>query len=346
MGQRMASTNESLGPRSALLVSRAFAERHGAALDRVERETGHELDRIALPADPGARLSDDACARVQIAFFSPDVFPSHSGSFFSAAHRAPHLRWLQVFNAGVDHPVFQDLLERGVRLTNAAGAAAEPIAQTLIAGLLWLARGFPHSAAAQRRRSWEPPWDRTPPPDLSSQTLLVVGIGGIGSEVARLARALGLRVIGVRRSPARPGDPCGEIHPPEALPGLLPRADWLALCCPLTESTRGLIGARALSLLPEGARILNVSRGAVVDQGAMTRALETGALAGAYLDVFEPEPLPANSPLWSMPHVLVTPHSASASAGNADRQVAIFLRNLDHWARGEPLEHEVASDAR
>ena len=226
-------------------------------------------------------------------------------------------------------------------MTNAAGATAEPIAQTLIAGLLWLARGFPHWATAQRRRSWEPVWDQPPLADLGSQTLLVVGLGGIGGEVARLARALGLRVIGVRRSPARPGEPQDELYTPDALPELLPRADWLALCCPLTESTRGLIGAQAFSLLPKGARILNVSRGAVVDQDAMTRALETGLLAGAYLDVFETEPLPEDSPLWRMPNVLVTPHSASVSAGNSDRQVAIFLRNLAHWARGDPLENQM-----
>ena len=320
-----------------LLVSARFLRRHGDELERAETEARLRLERIELPDDPDARLSSADCARVELAFFSPDVFPELSRSFVSAVYRSPSLRWLQVFNAGIDHRFFRDVMERGVRLSTAAGTSAEPIAHTAIAALLWLARGFPHWLDAQRRRAWETlPRERVPR-DLSGQVLLVVGLGGIGGEVARLGKALGLYAIGVRRSPPRPDDPVDELHTPARLPELLPRADWLVLACPLTEETRGLVDAEALARLPRGAHVLNVGRGGVVDEAALAEALRKGHLAGAYLDVFEIEPLPAASPLWSLPNVLLTPHNSAASRGNERRQLDRFLENLVRWGHGEPL---------
>ena len=258
--------------------------------------------------------------------------------------KAPRLKWLHTFNVGVDHAVYVEMLERGVRLTGSSGAAAQPIAQTAIMGLLVLARRFPRWLAAQRRHEWDPlrGQDRMPR-DLSEQTALVVGLGHIGAEIARLARALGLNVIGVRRGPRRSEDPVDELHPPQALPELLARADWLILACPLTPETRGLIDAAAIARLPRGAHVINIARGKIVDEPALIAALASGHLAGAYLDVFETEPLPADSPLWDMPNVLVTPHNATISAGNEARIRAIFLENLRRWGRGEPLLNEAAS---
>jgi phosphoglycerate dehydrogenase-like enzyme len=332
------------GPASVgILLSERFLERYTERVERISRETGLRLDRIVLPADPAARVAQAERDRVEIAYFSTDLFPDGARAFFAAVHGAPNLRWVHVFNAGTDHPVFQRLLDRGVRLSASAGASAEPIAQTAIAALLWLARGFPHWQDAQRRRAWERLPEAETPRDLAGQTLLVVGLGGIGREIARLARALGLRTIGVRRSPARPDDPVDELHPPAALSSLLPRADWLALACPLTPETRRLIDARALSLLPRGARILSVGRGEVLDERALVDALAKGHLAGAYLDVFEVEPLPADSPLWVLPNVLLSPHNSAASRGNERRQAESFLANLARFGRGEPLLHEVAA---
>jgi phosphoglycerate dehydrogenase-like enzyme len=136
-------------------------------------------------------------------------------------------------------------------------------------------------------------------------------------------------------------DPVDELHHPAALAELLPRADWLALACPLTDETRNMIDTRALALLPRGARILNVARGEVIDEPALIEALRGGQVGGAYLDVFQIEPLPAESPLWDLPNVIITPHNSAASAGNDGRAAAIFLRNLRHWAHGEPLVNEV-----
>lgn len=322
---------------SVLLVSARFADRYGADLERIARDAGGALELVTLPKDPAERVAEADCARVEIAHFSGDVFPDHSRSFFSALYRAPNLRWMHAFGVGLDHPVFQGLLDRGVVLTNSAGANAVPIAQTLITGLLMLARGFPYWLDAQSRRAWEP--QPVAPRALDEQTLVVVGLGAIGSEVARLGRELGLHTIGVRRSPPRPGDPVDELVPAARLAEVLPRADFLALACPLSDETRGLIGRDALARLPEGARVLNVGRGEIVDEGALVEALESGRVAGAYLDVFTTEPLPEESPLWSLPNVILTPHNSAASTGSGEREVPYFLRNLDQFLRGEALEN-------
>jgi D-2-hydroxyacid dehydrogenase (NADP+) len=327
---------------SSLLISQAVARACGEEIERIRQATGTALERVLLPADPAARLTGDELAGVEAAYFSVDVMGPHAGGFFSALHRAPGLRWLHTFNTGVDHPAFQPFLERGVTITNYPIVAAVPIAQTAIAGLLLLARGFPHWLAAQRERRWSP-HDRTrAPARLDEQTLLILGLGAIGSEIARLARALGLRVIGVRRSPATPQDPVDELHGPHALPELLPRADWLAIACPLTDRTRGLIDAAALARLPAGARVINVARGEIVDEPALVDALARGHLGGAYLDVFASEPLDAASPLWSLPNVIVTPHNAAASQGLEARHHPGFLANLERWARKQPLQNVAA----
>jgi phosphoglycerate dehydrogenase-like enzyme len=308
---------------------------------------GLRFDLVVLPAG-GRRIEDADLERIDLAFY-PGDFTSDAGltrAFLGGALRAPRLRWMQLPNAGVDHPVFARLLDRGVRLSSASGAAAEPIAQTVVGAMLALARGFPAWGDAQRRHAWEPRNLESPPRDLRGQTVVVFGLGAIGREVARLARALGLRVVGVRRNTSiGPGDEVDELHPPRALDAVLPRADWLVLTAPLTAETRDLFDAPRLARLPRGAHVVNVSRGEVIDEGALADALRDGRLGGAYLDVFRDEPLPATSLLWDLPNVIVSPHDSSPSAGNIERQTDILVRNLEHLVRGEPLENEISRDA-
>jgi len=325
---------------TALLVSHRLNAAHGARLAAAARDSA---EVIVLPPDPAARLADADCARAEVAFFSGDVFPDHSRQFFSAVRKAPRLAWLHVFNVGVDHPIYAEMLARGVRLTTSSGSASVAIAQTAIMGLLALARGLPHWLAAQRRREWAPLRAEASPRDLKGQTAVILGLGRIGAEIARLAQALGLTVVGVRRGPRRPGDPVDELHPPAALAGLVGRCDWLVIACPLTAETRGLVDAGLIAKLPRAARIINVARGEIVDEPALITALQNGRLAGAYLDVFETEPLPPASPLWDMPNVIVTPHNAGAAAGNDERVLEIFLDNLARWHRGAPLVNEIAA---
>lgn len=179
----------------------------GAALVARAAALGATLEPIVLPADREARLDAAAAARIEIAYFSEDLVPDYSRQFFSTCFKAENLRWMHAFNAGADHPVFAQMLERGVRVSMSAGANAGPVGVTAAAGLLMLARGFPGWMDAQRRHAWEQVRGADVPADLGGQTLLLVGVGEIGKTLARIAQVLGMRVIGVRRSPPPGGRP-------------------------------------------------------------------------------------------------------------------------------------------
>jgi D-2-hydroxyacid dehydrogenase (NADP+) len=324
-----------------LLVSHALNAARGADIVPRARAVNPSLELIVLPADPAGRLPDEVCARVNLAFFSGDVFPDFSRQFFSTIRKAPKLNWLHVFNAGVDHPIYTEMMQRGVRLTTSSGSTAVPIAQTAITGMLMLARNFPRWLAAQARHEWDPARAPDLPRDLCEQKVLIVGLGSIGNEIARLAKAVGMPVTGIRRSGRHSGDHADHVAPPDRLDALLPQADWLVIACPLTPETRGLITAERLQRLPRHARVVNIGRGEIMDEPALIAALRSGHLGGAYLDVFAQEPLPAESPLWDMQNVIVTPHNSAAAAGNDGRVYDIFADNLDRWLRGEPLVNEV-----
>ena len=320
---------------TTLLASPDFLARHLADI----LHAWPELQTLALPGSADDRLSAEACATIDIAYFSGDVFPALSRPYWAAMDAATNLRWVHVFNAGIDNPVFKRLLDRGVRLTTSSGSTARPIAQTVIGGMLMLSRPFLYWANQQRAHSWEPVRGSAIPADLDGQTLTVVGLGPIGAEIARLGKAIGLRTVGVRRSAMAASDIVDELVHPSNLATVLPRTDWLALACPLTEETRHLINAEALALLPRGARIMNIARGEVVDELALIEALRSGHISGAYLDVFAREPLSDDSPLWDMPNVIVSPHNSAAASGNDARATAIFLRNLAAYRSGSPLEN-------
>jgi len=328
---------------TGILLSKGTLARFGDSLAAAAREAGIQARVVHLPDDPNVRLQPGERASIEVAYLTRDIsFSEHYPAFGETLTAAPNLKWVHVVNTGVDqHPFLQNLVERRVRLTTSAGSNGEPVAQTAICGLLMLARKFPHWWAAQRRREWAPLRGDAEPRDLQGQTVLVVGLGSVGMTVARFCQTLGMHVIGVRRSPRRPDDPVHEMHPLAALPELLARCDWVVLACPLTPETRRIINAGTLARLPRGARLINVARGGVADEAAVIAALRSGWLGGAYLDVFEHEPLPADSPLWDLPNAIVSPHNASASSGNDDRATRIFLANLVKWAQGKPLQNEV-----
>jgi phosphoglycerate dehydrogenase-like enzyme len=212
---------------------------------------------------------------------------------------------------------------------------AIPLAEFAAMSMLMHSRGALHVLGEQRRKHWE----RYAGTDLADRTAIVVGLGAVGTEVASRARAFGMRVIGVKRDPASasPDLPVDDLVGPDALVGLLPEADFLILIAPHTDETEGMIGEAELAVLPTGAALINIGRGALVDEKALVAALESGHLGGAYLDVFAEEPLPEDSPLWSMPNVLVSPHSASTSDRENARIVDRFCENLRRYLEGEPL---------
>lgn len=323
-----------------------MARRHSDLLARLGQPAqthGDPVSPVLIPEGANGVLADEVLDSIRAAFISTDVIADAriERRGFGTARRARNLEWLHIGFAGTDTPVFRELMDRGVAVTNSSGAASEPIATTAIAGMLALSRGFPRWAALQQRHEWRQ--RQYSPPDLRGQTIVVLGLGSIGTEVARLARGFGLRVIGVRRTPAGSADGVDEWIPPDRLNEVLPRADWLALTIPLTPQTHHMIDAAALALLPEGAHILNVARGAIIDEAALIEALRSGHLGGAYLDVFEVEPLPEASPLWNLPNVIVSPHDSNVSAGNAARFDAIFAEQLELWATGKPLTRTVSN---
>lgn len=259
-------------------------------------------------------------------------------AFYDGLLSAPSLHWVHIHSAGADRPVFVELMRRGVALTTSSGANARIVVQTAVAGILALARRFPQLFAAQREARWAPLMGDALPRDLTGQTAVVVGWGPIAQGIVAFLRLLELRVVVVRSSDAA-ADGAEATVAFEQIARVLPRADWLVLACPLTARTRGLVDARALSLLPAGAHLVNVARGEVVDEAALVDALASQRLAGAFLDVFTHEPLPADSPLWRMENAIVTPHSAGHSDGNGARVLQIFLDNLARWQRGDALRH-------
>jgi phosphoglycerate dehydrogenase-like enzyme len=294
------------------------------------------------------QAADDDHLAVDAAFISRDVTglsTKHQvqeplAGCYRVLRRSAALAWVHTHSAGADRPIYAELMARNVAVSTSAGANADVVAQTALGAVLALSRRFPALMAAQARREWAPLVAGPLPPDLAGQTVVLVGWGAIARRLQRWLAMLGLRVVVVRHGaePAAPGVP---THRYAELPDVLPQAQWLLLACPLSAATRGLVDAAALARLPAGAMLVNVARGEIVDEPALIDALARGHLGGAFLDVFAQEPLPADSPLWTLPGVMITPHAAGHAAGNAARVAAIFTSNLGRWLRGEPLVNRV-----
>jgi phosphoglycerate dehydrogenase-like enzyme len=255
----------------------------------------------------------------------------------------PGLRWVHATSAGAGEQVRRaglpaEALER-VAITTSSGVHAVPLAEFAIFGLLAVAKDLPRLIEDQRARAW--PEIRQPFRELSGQTLFLVGLGEIGREVARLGKALGMRTVGFRRTEGPPPEWVDEIHGPQRLAELAGRADAMVVSLPLTDQTAGLIDRATIERLPPGCIFVNIGRGAVVDEPALIDALRDRRIAGAVLDVFATEPLPADSSLWTLPNVLVTPHAAALSARENERITELFVDNLRRYLDGRPLRNLV-----
>ena len=286
-----------------------------------------------LPTD--RLLAADEIERIGLAVFPADLWTGDRGPSFFKVLLASNAQWLHMFSAGLDNPIFAELRRRGMRVTHSAGSSATPIAHSVIMHTIALCRNAAHFAAAQLEQRWEP----ADAIDVEGRTMGIVGLGSIGGEVARLAQHFGMHVIGVRRTP-RGDEPC-ETWPTDRLHELLPLVDTLVLTAPLTDETRDLIGAPELALLPQGAHVINVGRGQLIDEPALVAALQSGHLGGAALDVFVVEPLPADSPLWNLPNVIVTPHSAGGTPLAYQRAADFFATNLARYQAGEVMVNEM-----
>lgn len=302
-------------------------------------------DDLGPPPDLAA-LSELATIRIATADELPTALPGARAvfvwDFFNPAladawPAADALEWVHVAAAGVDAVMFDELRDSAVQVTNARGVFDTPIAEFVLTSVLAHLKDLPQLARAQQEQRWEHRETRT----AAGRRALVVGTGGIGRATARLLRAVGMEVRGVGRV-GRESDPdFGVVLPSDELAEHVGWADHLVLVAPLTAQTRGLVDARVLAAMGPEAQLINVGRGELVDEPALVAALQRGELAAAALDVFVTEPLPADSPLWTLPGVQVSAHLSGDAVGWRQALAEQFAANLRRWLAGEPFESVV-----
>lgn len=256
----------------------------------------------------------------------------------AALRACPSVRWVHSRWAGLDNLLFPELVESPVLLTNGRGVFSQSLGEFALAAILYFAKDFPRMLRNQRDERWEP-FDVD---EIAGQTVGIFGYGDIGRAVARRAQAMGMRVLALKRhAPDAPDPFIEQFYKPEAMAEMLARCDYVVVAAPLTPETRHMIGEAQFAAMQPNAVVINVGRGPVIDQAAMVRALREGRIRGAGLDVFEQEPLAVGDPLWQMPNVLVSPHTADHTKDWIDAAMRFFLRQYERFRLGEPLENVV-----
>ena len=333
--------------------------------------------KILLAALSEEMLDDDALLNLQERVPAMTVMRMHDASEiedkvndieivvgsvpYDLVPRMPSLRWVQLWGAGADwlveRPHLQDL---DFVLTNASGVHSVPISEHIFAFLLSFGRQFPQAIRAQNEGAWiansrhgeRPTTNRAGEAtdysigknlvcELFDKTMLLIGVGAIGERTAEIAHAFGMRVIGLRRNPSRTIASIDRMVGPTQLLDVLPGADFVVITAPLTPETIGMVDKRAFAVMKRSAYLVNIGRGGTIVESDLIEALRNGAIAGAGLDVFAEEPLPADSPLWAMENVTITSHYSGLTPAYDARAMAIFLDNLERYQRGEPLRNVV-----
>jgi phosphoglycerate dehydrogenase-like enzyme len=286
---------------------------------------------------------DDARQSLEPILRETDVLLSNPIVPDNIITRAPKLRWVQLTSAGADRLIDSALVHE-VIVTTASGIHAIPISEYVIGSMIAFAKGFPRAFRSQAKNAWQ----AYMPQELAGATVGVLGLGAIGGRVAVLSRALGMRVLAMRRTAEKrvPGAEAGEpfvdeMFPRSELAAFLAECDYVVLAVPLTAESRHLIGEAELAAMKPGAVIVNIARGAVIDQDALIRALKSGRFGGAALDVTDPEPLPSDSELWGLDNVMLTPHISGGTPHYMDRAIELFCDNLRRHLAGEPLRNVV-----
>jgi len=296
------------------------ADRRYAELVRVPKR-GVSVRIAATPSEAAGAIAD---AEILYAWkFPPHLYAKAGG-----------LKWLQVMGAGVDWALVPEL-PRSVQVTRAPGVFGPWMAEYVLGWCSWVTQRMKVYRDAQRQRRWD---DHVLPDRLGDKTMAIVGLGDIGRDIARMARGLGMRVLGVSRR-GRPVREAARVYPVAAMARALREADFVVLLLPLTAETRGIIGSDALAVMKSTAWLINIARGAVVNEAALLEALAQKRIAGAVLDVFDREPLPPSHPLWRMDNVVVTPHISGPST--PDAIAPVFNDNLARYLAGRSLRHVV-----
>jgi phosphoglycerate dehydrogenase-like enzyme len=309
-------------PVPSVALPRFLLDGYRAELDAAAK------DRAELLADDDAALLDGSPASLEVAVTGIEE------ALFQRLVEAPGLRWVHSISAGVEHLPLALMAERGVLLTNSAGAYATAMAEYALAAMIMLARSLPSWLDGQRQRRWLEA-DSLDANVLRGKRLGIVGYGAVGRELAVPARALGMEVWATKRSPLfLSAEPLDRLVPPSDLHELLGASDFVVLCASLNRSTQHLIGQAELEATKPTAVLVNVARGGLVDEEALVRALREGRLRAAMLDVTTEEPLPPDSPLWSAPNLFITPHVSGNTPGSWRWQVEFFCRNLQLYLDG------------
>jgi phosphoglycerate dehydrogenase-like enzyme len=305
----------------------------GIAIMTADEAAEHNINITGLDYPEFRRDLDyqSLLARAEVLFATripPDV-----------VRRAPRLRWIQFTSAGVDHLWHPSLGEANIAVTTTRGIHAYPMAEFVMSCVLVFAKGIPRLLQQQRERQWS----KFLVEELLGTTMVLLGVGEIGRTIARLAKAFGIHTVGIGRRAARnqATPEFDELLTADALPGVLARGDSVVASLPLTDRTRGLLNESMFRAMKPSAVFVNVGRGRTLDEAALVRALREGWIGAAALDVFEREPLPAESPLWSLPNVLISPHMGSDTARYTERMTEVLYDNLFRYAEGRPLRNVV-----
>ncbi|HJM85045.1 MAG TPA: D-2-hydroxyacid dehydrogenase [Candidatus Marinimicrobia bacterium] len=266
-----------------------------------------------------------------------DVFVGWQFPLENLAQRAPKLKWIHIWGAGIEHLLPLDWLPRGVALINNSGVHAPKAGEFMVMAILMLNNRIPTLVTSQHQAHWNEIFSTC----VADKTLVIIGVGQMGGTAARRAKELGMRVVGVRRS-GHPRRYVDEMYVPGELDKVLPQADFVLISIPLTRETENLIGRRELDLMKPQAGLINLSRAQVVDYDALAEKLHKGELSGAVLDVFDPEPLPSESPLWKTPNLIITPHVASDDWDQyMPLTLDLFFNNIRRFFADRPLLNRV-----
>jgi phosphoglycerate dehydrogenase-like enzyme len=319
-----------------VLISAVANDRFGARIAAVDPS----IERVVMNTDGtihdlnGVVVNGDT--PIDVAWGSVDIFTDGGTArpFLEFVRSAPSLRWYQSPAAGLDHPMYGEIMARGARLTT-THVQSVAIAEFVLRSVLDHFHDAPSWWAGHDQRSWE----RRPFREIYGTTWLIIGLGAIGTDVARRAAAFDVHLIGMRRHPTGT-EPVDEVVAPGDLDAV-GRADVIVVAAPATPDTHHLVDERFLGAVKPGALLVNVARGALVDEAALLAALDRGPLGGAVLDVTAREPLPPDDPLWVDPRVLISPHTSAHGDGTLTRAAEVFIANLERYVAGAPLEDEV-----
>ncbi len=302
----------------------------------------------AEPVPDGTESEEEAKAVVAGVLAESEILLSNPVVPDDILKRSPNLKWVQLTSAGADRLIDSEMVRSSnVTVTTASGIHAVPIGEWVIGAMIAFAKGFPRAFRSQQDNTWRPYLAS----ELEGATVGIVGLGAIGRHVAKLARAFGMRVIATRRSQEKraTGASVGEsdvdeVYARSELSALLSDSDYVVLAMPLTEESRHLIGEIELASMKRSAVIVNIARGAVIDQRALIDAVRNGVIGGAALDVTDPEPLPPESELWTLDNVMITPHISGGTPRYMDRAIELFCDNLRRYLAGQPLRNLVDAD--